>query len=46
MLAALSPSDAEEYSTELTAELRKAYPPGAHGTLFPFRRLFAVGHKF
>jgi trans-aconitate 2-methyltransferase len=46
ILAALSPSDAEEYSTELTAELRKAYPPGAHGTLFPFRRVFAVGHKF
>ena len=46
ILAALSPSDAQEYSTELADELRKAYPPGPHGTLFPFRRVFAVGHKF
>lgn len=46
ILAALSPSDAEEYSAELAAELRKAYPPGPHGTLFPFRRVFAVGHNF
>ena len=46
ILTALSPADAEEYSAELAAELRKAYPPGAHGTLFPFRRVFAVGHKF
>lgn len=46
ILAALSPSDAEEYSTTLAAELRKAYPPGAHGTLFGFRRVFAVGHRF
>jgi trans-aconitate 2-methyltransferase len=46
ILAALSPSDAQEYSTELAAELRKAYPPGPHGTLFGFRRVFAVGHKF
>ena len=46
ILAALSPSDAVEYSAELAAELRKAYPPGPHGTLFPFRRVFAVGHNF
>ena len=46
ILAALSPSDANEYSAELAAELRKAYPPGEHGTLFPFRRVFAVGHRF
>lgn len=46
ILAALSPSDADEYSAELAAELRKAYPPGEHGTLFPFRRVFAVGHRF
>jgi trans-aconitate 2-methyltransferase len=45
LLAALSPSDASEYATELAAELRRAYPPGPHGTLFPFRRVFAVGHK-
>jgi len=46
ILGALSPSDAEEYSAELAAELRDSYPPGPHGTLFPFRRVFAVGHKF
>lgn len=45
ILAALSPSDAEEYSAQLAAELRKAYPAGSHGTLFPFRRVFAVGHR-
>jgi trans-aconitate 2-methyltransferase len=46
ILAALSPSDAEEYSAELAAELRKAYPRGPQGTMFGFRRVFAVGHKF
>jgi trans-aconitate 2-methyltransferase len=45
ILAALSPSDASEYSRQLAAELRQAYPPGPHGTLFPFRRVFAVGHR-
>lgn len=25
--------------------LRAAYPPGPHGTLFPFRRIFAVARK-
>jgi trans-aconitate 2-methyltransferase len=45
LLAALSPADASEYSRQLAAELRRAYPPGPHGTLFPFRRVFAVGHK-
>ncbi len=45
ILAALSPSDAQEYAAQLAAELGKAYPAGPHGTLFPFRRVFAVGHK-
>ncbi len=45
LLAALSPADAEEFATELAAELRKAYPPGPHGTMYPFRRLFAVGYQ-
>jgi trans-aconitate 2-methyltransferase len=27
------------------AELRHAYPPGPHGTVFPVPRVFAVGHK-
>ncbi|MBV8929605.1 MAG: trans-aconitate 2-methyltransferase [Mycobacteriaceae bacterium] len=45
LLAALSPGDADEFATELAAKLRGAYPPGPHGTVFPFRRIFAVGHK-
>ncbi|HME50422.1 trans-aconitate 2-methyltransferase [Mycobacterium sp.] len=45
MLAALSPVEAEEFSAQLAAELREAYPTGRHGTLFAFRRVFAVGHK-
>ena len=45
ILAALSPPDAGEFATQLAAELRRAYPQGPHGTLFPFRRVFAVGHR-
>jgi trans-aconitate 2-methyltransferase len=45
ILAALSPPDAEEFETQLAAELRRAYPQGPHGTLFPFRRVFAVGRR-
>jgi len=37
--------EAEEFSAQLAAELREAYPTGRHGTLFAFRRVFAVGHK-
>lgn len=25
--------------------LRAAYPAGPHGTVFPFRRVFAVAHR-
>ncbi len=45
ILAALSPSDAEEFAAQLAAKLREAYPAGPHGTAFPFRRVFAVGHR-
>ena len=45
LLAALSSDEAGEFCAQLAAELRQAYPPGPHGTLFPFRRVFAVGHK-
>lgn len=45
VLAALSPSDADEFSAEYARLLREAYPPGEHGTVFPFRRIFAVGHR-
>lgn len=45
VLAALSPSDAAEFEAEYAAALREAYPRGTHGTVFPFRRIFAVAHR-
>lgn len=36
---------AQVFEAEYAAALREAYPVGEHGTLFPFRRIFAVGHK-
>jgi trans-aconitate 2-methyltransferase len=45
LLAELSPSDANAFTAELAAKLRQAYPPSPHGTLFDFRRTFAVGSK-
>jgi trans-aconitate methyltransferase len=35
-------TEREEFVTELATSLRKAYPPGPHGTLFPFRRIFVI----
>jgi len=50
---ALQALDAADPSGELTAAyearyaaaLREAYPVGPHGTVYLFRRVFAVGHK-
>lgn len=36
------PGDREAFLTEYRAALREAYPPRPYGTVFPFRRLFAV----
>lgn len=44
-LAALPSDAAAAYSAELADLLRAAYPPTSHGTIFPFRRVFAVGHR-
>jgi trans-aconitate 2-methyltransferase len=33
------------FEAELAEQLRTAYPATEHGTLFPFRRVFAVGHR-
>ncbi|WP_030897626.1 trans-aconitate 2-methyltransferase [Streptomyces sp. NRRL F-5126] len=33
------------FTEEYRALLREAYPPTPHGTVFPFRRLFAVARK-
>lgn len=45
LVGELSPADADEFTSELADQLRQAYPPGQHGTLFDFRRIFAVGYK-
>lgn len=45
VLAALDEADAAEFSASLAESLRAAYPPSAAGTVFPFRRIFAVGHR-
>ena len=36
------PAAARELVGQYRDLLRKAYPPGPHGTVFPFRRIFAV----
>lgn len=41
ILTELGP-DAEEFVATYAAALRQAYPAGPHGTVFPFRRIFAV----
>lgn len=45
VLAALSRAEADRFQEQYAALLREAYPVGRHGTVFPFRRIFAVGHK-
>lgn len=45
VLAVLGPDKGADFESEYAAALRKAYPAGPHGTVFPFRRIFAVGHK-
>lgn len=45
VLAALSDGDAAQFSAEYAEALHTAYPRRAEGTLFPFRRVFAVGHR-
>ncbi|WP_369824036.1 methyltransferase domain-containing protein [Frondihabitans sp. PAMC 28766] len=45
LLAALAPADAADFEADYARRLREAYPPGRFGTVYPFRRIFAVGHK-
>ncbi len=45
VLGALPPLEAAEFEQAYVAMLRHAYPQTAHGTIFPFRRVFAVGHR-
>ena len=41
-LEALPDGPRAEFEAELRRRLRAAYPRGRHGTLLPFRRVFAV----
>lgn len=45
VLAVLSEAAGAQFCAELAAQLRAAYPRTEAGTLFPFRRIFAVGHR-
>jgi trans-aconitate 2-methyltransferase len=45
VLSALDDTDAAEFTAEYAALLRAAYPAGGQGTMFAFRRVFAVGHR-
>jgi trans-aconitate 2-methyltransferase len=38
-------ADRAEFEAAYSALLADAYPRTAHGTLFPFRRIFCVGYK-
>lgn len=45
VMAALPPESYALFEEELAAQLRNAYPATPQGTLFPFRRIFAVAHR-
>ncbi|NEE22257.1 trans-aconitate methyltransferase, partial [Streptomyces sp. SID7499] len=39
------PAARDAFLAEYRDLLREAYPPGPYGTVFPFRRIFAVARK-
>ena len=45
VLAALGPGQAEEFAAAYGERVRAAYPPRPYGTVFPFRRVFAVARR-
>jgi trans-aconitate 2-methyltransferase len=45
VLAALDEEQAADFLAEYGERVRAAYPPSSFGTLFPFRRVFAVAHR-
>lgn len=45
VLQALSDQQRAEFEVEYRARLREAYPAGPHGTVLPFRRIFAVARR-
>jgi trans-aconitate 2-methyltransferase len=45
VLAVLDADAAGDFLAEYGDRLRAAYPPSSFGTVFPFRRVFAVAHR-
>jgi trans-aconitate 2-methyltransferase len=45
VLTVLGPEDREEFVREYGARLGEAYPQTEHGTVLPYRRVFAVGRR-
>jgi trans-aconitate 2-methyltransferase len=45
VLAALDEEQAADFLAGYGERVRAAYPPSSFGTLFPFRRVFAVAHR-
>jgi trans-aconitate 2-methyltransferase len=45
VLAALSEEDGQAYETEYAAAVKRAYRETEYGTIYPFRRIFAVARK-
>jgi trans-aconitate 2-methyltransferase len=45
IMQALAPASYARFEEEFAARLRQAYPATPNGTLFPFRRIFAVGAR-
>jgi len=45
VLAALDADRAGDFLAEYGTRVREAYPPSSFGTIFPFRRVFAVGRR-
>ena len=45
VLAALDADQQADFLAEYGARLRDVYPPRSFGTVFPFRRVFAVAHR-
>lgn len=45
VIAALGADEAEIFEQQYSALLREAYPRSMNGTVYPFKRIFAVGRK-
>jgi trans-aconitate 2-methyltransferase len=41
----LDADQAADFLADYGARVRAAYPPSSFGTVFPFRRVFAVAHR-